>query len=224
MVLFPVPEEVAAVTQPDLPSRPVTYAAVGATRSPDLLAFPPAGYRPISRRARIGHGDERFQWACTETMTWGIQRRTGFTVRRGELVGAADGAPYTPVVFDDSGVPVATAPSAERGFGPDGSPFLVAGETAVLGLPFGIRSPVRVVYVIDEPLRRGFAYGTLPGHPEDGEEAFVVEQAADGSVWLTVTAFSRPSSRFWRAVSPALRVAQELITRRYLRSLAGRMA
>jgi uncharacterized protein (UPF0548 family) len=212
------------VNPSDLPTRPVTYAAVGATRSPDLLAFPPIGYRPMTRRARIGHGDERFEWASTETMTWGIQRRTGFTVRRSDLVGAAEGAPYAPVVYDDSGVPVGAAPAAERGFGPDGSPFLVAGETAVLGLPFGIRSPVRVVYVIDEPSRRGFAYGTLPGHPQDGEEAFVVEQGADGSVWLTVTAFSRPSNRFWRAVSPALRVAQELITRRYVRSLAGRMA
>jgi uncharacterized protein (UPF0548 family) len=33
-----------------------------------------------------------------------------------------------------------------------------------------IRVPCRVVYVLDEPERRGFAYGTLPGHPESGEE------------------------------------------------------
>jgi len=30
----------------------------------------------------------------------------------------------------------------------------------------------RVVYVTAEADRRGFAYGTLPGHPERGEEAF----------------------------------------------------
>ena len=35
-----------------------------------------------------------------------------------------------------------------------------------------VRAPCRVVYVVDEPDRRGFAYGTLPGHPEiDGELA-----------------------------------------------------
>jgi uncharacterized protein (UPF0548 family) len=30
--------------------------------------------------------------------------------------------------------------------------------------------PCRVVYVVDEPRRAGFAYGTLPGHPEIGGE------------------------------------------------------
>ncbi len=37
----------------------VTYAAVGATQAPDLMQYPPAGYRPIEQRGRIGHGDER---------------------------------------------------------------------------------------------------------------------------------------------------------------------
>ena len=36
-----------------------------------------------------------------------------------------------------------------------------------------LQAPCRVVYVIDEPDIRGFAYGTLPGHPESGEERFV---------------------------------------------------
>ena len=37
-------------------------------------------------------------------------------------------------------------------------------------------SPCRVVYVVDEPHRFGFAYGTLPGHVEQGEERFLVER------------------------------------------------
>ena len=37
-----------------------------------------------------------------------------------------------------------------------------------------VRAPCRVVYVVDEPDRRGFAYGTLPGHAESGEELFMV--------------------------------------------------
>jgi uncharacterized protein (UPF0548 family) len=37
-----------------------------------------------------------------------------------------------------------------------------------------LQAPCRVVYVIDEPDIRGFAYGTPPGHPESGEERFAV--------------------------------------------------
>lgn len=61
--------------------------------------------------------------------------------------------------------------------------------TVTLG-PFTV--PCEVVYVIDEPDRAGFGYGTLPGHQESGEEAFHVERDATGRVWLRVTAFSRP--------------------------------
>jgi uncharacterized protein (UPF0548 family) len=53
-----------------------------------------------------------------------------------------------------------------------------------------LRIPCRVVYVVHEPLRRGFAYGTLPGHPECGEESFVVESDGEDVVF-TVTVFSR---------------------------------
>jgi uncharacterized protein (UPF0548 family) len=183
---------------------PVTYATVGATRAADLLTFPPEGYRPMVRRARIGHGDDRFAFACTQTLSWGIQRRSGLKVRVIEGAVAAAGPAYTPVGFDADGTPVAP-------------------DTAWLLLPLGLRAPVRVIYVIDEPQRRGFAYGTLPGHPESGEEAFVVDQTADGSVWLTVTSISRPSAWYWWAVYPALRVAQWVITRRYLRALSGPM-
>ena len=62
--------------------------------------------------------------------------------------------------------------------------------TVTLG-PFTV--PCQVVYVIDEPDRAGFGYGTLPGHQESGEEAFLVERDATGRVWLRVTAFSRPA-------------------------------
>jgi uncharacterized protein (UPF0548 family) len=62
--------------------------------------------------------------------------------------------------------------------------------TVKLG-PFTV--PCEVVYVIDEPDRAGFGYGTLPGHQESGEEAFLVERDATGRVWLRVTAFSRPA-------------------------------
>lgn len=181
----------------------VTYGAVGATRDPDLLRFAPEGFRPVEAQARIGHGEERFAHAAALALTWGIQRRSGFTVHR-------DASP-------------SDAPSS--GSAPDGTRLLVPGETATMVTHvFGwdaLRSPVRVVYVIDEPGRCGFACGTLPGHQVAGEESFLVEHRDDGSVWLTVRAFSRPSGRRWRALSPLLRITQWFIRRRYLRALSG---
>jgi uncharacterized protein (UPF0548 family) len=51
----------------------------------------------------------------------------------------------------------------------------------------------RIVYVIDEPTRFGFAYGTLTEHAEIGEERFIVECDPESSdVWYDIFAFSRP--------------------------------
>ena len=93
--------------------------------------------------------------------------------------------------------------------------------TAVTDERGAFRIPVRVIYVVNEPRKVGFAYGTLPGHPEDGEESWMVEQRDDGSVWITVRAFSRPANGWWWAVYPALRILQAYFTERYLRALAG---
>lgn len=216
------------MAEPELWERPVTYGAVGATQAPDLFAYPPEGFRPMTRRARIGHGDARFQWAWAEMMSWGIQKRSGFGVELTSTPEEVVEQTYTPVAFQDDGTPIAPQPRESSMFGADGTPFVVPGDTVYLVVPFfgglwTMRSPVRVVYVIDEPTRKGFAYGTLPGHPESGEEAFVIDQTEDGSVWLTVTVFSRPSEWYWWALYPVLRAFQELYTRRYLRALAGPM-
>ncbi|SNY53828.1 DUF1990 family protein [Paractinoplanes atraurantiacus] len=80
--------------------------------------------------------------------------------------------------------------------------------------------PCRVVYTIEEQNRRGFAYGTLPGHPERGEEAFVVELTGAGDVVFHIRAFSRPASLLARAGGPLTRVVQEFATDRYVRALS----
>lgn len=79
--------------------------------------------------------------------------------------------------------------------------------------------PARVLELIDEPVRRGFVYGTLPGHPERGEEAFLVTIDDDGTVRVIVQGFSRPGPGIWTLGSPALRLVQAIYTRRYLRAL-----
>ncbi|MET8577830.1 DUF1990 domain-containing protein [Streptomyces sp. NPDC005012] len=77
-----------------------------------------------------------------------------------------------------------------------------------------VKAPCRVVWTADEPRRVGWAYGTLPGHPESGEEAFVVTRTGDGTVWLTVTAFSRPAKWYAKAGGPAVRGFQHAYARR----------
>jgi len=62
---------------------------------------------------------------------------------------------------------------------------------------FWFLNAARIVYVIDEPRRFGFAYGTLPGHVEAGEERFLVEWLPDDTVVYTIVAFSQP--RYWLA-------------------------
>jgi uncharacterized protein (UPF0548 family) len=83
-----------------------------------------------------------------------------------------------------------------------------------------VRAPCRVVYVVDEPDRRGFAYGTLPGHAESGEERFLVRyDPATDEVYAEVVAFSRHATWWSRLGSPVTSVAQRIITDRYLRAL-----
>lgn len=84
--------------------------------------------------------------------------------------------------------------------------------------PVRIVAPTRVVYVIDEPDRRGFAYGTLPGHPESGEEVFLIERSG-GSTRVEVRAFSRPGRWFTRLGAPVSRRVQRRATRQYVDSV-----
>lgn len=88
--------------------------------------------------------------------------------------------------------------------------------TVTLG-PFTV--PCEVVYVHDDPHRAGFAYGTLPGHQESGEEAFVVERDEADRVWFTVIAFSRPARWPVIVAGPAAVVAQRVFARLLGRAL-----
>ena len=98
----------------------------------------------------------------------------------------------------------------------------VEGAVAVLRLGIGavaVTAPVRVVYAVSESRRKGFAYGTLPGHPESGEEAFVVKLHDDQDVTFMITTFSRHASLPARMSGPFSRAAQSWVTRRYLRTM-----
>lgn len=79
--------------------------------------------------------------------------------------------------------------------------------------------PCEVVWAAEEPDRAGFGYGTLPGHQATGEEAFVVERDADGGVWFSVTAFSRPARPLMRLGGPVAVLAQHAYARVCARAL-----
>src|SRR6478736_9170326 len=98
---------------------------------------------------------------------------------------------------------------------PSDTPIQKGIAVAVMGRAIGVwwLNACRVVYVVDEagPTSKfGFAYGTLPGHVESGEERFLIEwDRGDNSVWYDILAFSRPSHFFTRLGYPVVRRTQK---------------
>jgi uncharacterized protein (UPF0548 family) len=174
-----------------LTQQPVTYpvSAMGDSLEETLVANPPKGYRATERRARIAGGRKAFERAAAATLRWEVKTRAGFRVTRVRQQGS---------LYSDA--PVVTEECAIVKFGP-------------------IRETVRVIRIVDEPRRRGFAYGTLPEHPLRGEEAFLVEWRDDDTVELVIRSFSRPSTVYGWIAYPLLVAAQNFFVRRYLRVL-----
>ena len=95
------------------------------------------------------------------------------------------------------------------------------GADVALVIPLGLLTLTvanRIVAVVDEDRRFAVVYGTLPGHGEQGEEAFVINRHDDDTVTFDIVAFSRPVglSRFG---APAVRKLQHRATSRYLSGL-----
>jgi uncharacterized protein (UPF0548 family) len=99
---------------------------------------------------------------------------------------------------------------------------VVATLVSIAGIWFF--NPCRVVYTEwseDSADVAAFAYGTLPGHAEQGEERFQVSlDAATGEVQYQITAFSRPAVLLSRLGYPMARRLQ----RRFAKSSAAALA
>jgi uncharacterized protein (UPF0548 family) len=96
------------------------------------------------------------------------------------------------------------------------APIKVHTTVGILIRHFGFYSlnAARIVYVIDEERRFGFAYGTLEDHAEQGEERFSIEWSTDDdSVWYDILAFSRPRQWQTRLGKPVARLLQKRFTR-----------
>jgi len=102
----------------------------------------------------------------------------------------------------------------------------VEGQTVALAVPktVGFLIPCRVIYTVDQPRVKGFGYGTLPGHPESGEEAFLVRIDDSDQVWLEVTAFTKPGAPLVKLAGPIARLLQQLALRAYVRSVRRQLA
>ncbi len=102
---------------------------------------------------------------------------------------------------------------------PPAPPRTVGTVVAVEARAWGMwtLSPCRVVATIDDEVREdgrtltrhGFAYGTLAGHLERGEERFLVHaERGGGEVTFEILAVSRPAHPLLRLAYPLARHAQ----------------
>ncbi|MDH3303399.1 MAG: DUF1990 domain-containing protein [Acidimicrobiia bacterium] len=104
-------------------------------------------------------------------------------------------------------------------------PPIEADRTLALALrvgPLWVTAACRIVAVVDEEHRYGFAYGTLPHHPAQGEESFLaVRDPGTGGVQLEITASSRPRAVLARLGGPVGRWLQQSMAERYLDGFAS---
>lgn len=99
------------------------------------------------------------------------------------------------------------------------TPIRTGEVVAVMAHAFGFwwLNACRIVYTVEEsvPIRRfGFAYGTLPGHMESGEERFQIEwDRGDDGVWYDLLAFSKPNHFLAKLGYPMIRRLQKRFAR-----------
>lgn len=160
---------------------PFSYGDVGCTRKDPA---PRRGWKIDRARVLLGKGQAAFTAAKQAIQSWRM-----FPAQLGR-------------VFEPNRVP---------------EPGSVVGILYRVRLvPVWITFPARVVWTVDEaaaasgPLHRfGFGYGTLPDHPERGEERFLVEwNQADDTVWYDLLAISRPGHWLARGGYPYTRWEQ----------------
>jgi uncharacterized protein (UPF0548 family) len=167
-----------------LASEEFSYDAVGGTREVNEAELRSRGYVIDHNRVQLGVGREAFEKAKSAVRAW-----TMFAM------------PWVQLCWPEAEIRVGTnVASMVRHFG------------------FASVNPCRIVYTFDEVTaaaeRYGFAYGTLQGHEERGEERFTVElHAGDGSVWYDVLAFSRPGKFVTAIGKPVARALQRRFVR-----------
>lgn len=194
----------------------VSYGTVGASLAPDLLSFPPKGFWVGEHSAKLGTGRARFEAARELMWQWGIHQNSGLEII--DVVPGSEGGYRGLNQRDDrSDIDPNEVVFTEAGFA-----LVNPGATISQRLHWWrwtFELPARVVLVIDEDDRAGYALGSLPGHPFVGEQAFVLELRADDSVWITVRQLGQPADARLRLLAPLLRWQQAKLTQRFLKAL-----
>ena len=152
---------------------------------------PPTDYLVDHNRVHLGYGATTFAQGCAAIRSW-----TMFDLGWIDLLW-----PDTPITAGTTVGVLAHLPGLQ------------------------ILNACRIVYVVDETKpdvsRFGFAYGTLPGHVERGEERFSIEwHHGDDSVWYDILAFSQPNHPLVRLGYPVTRYYQKRFARASLRRMA----
>lgn len=95
------------------------------------------------------------------------------------------------------------------------------GQTVALLVKTGglyMLASCRVVWIVDNENAFGFGYGTMPGHPECGEESFVINRAGN-DVTFDINAISRARHPLAKLGGPVTRALQIQATKRYLSAM-----
>ncbi|WP_460773631.1 DUF1990 family protein [Microbacterium sp. GXF7504] len=199
----------------------VDYAAVGATQASDLLQYPPERSLPWHESWKIGSGEARFRAASEALLSWHAQKDAGLELRD---VRPASGPAYTGVSFDEEGNPVApTRLETDQRFDADGTPFVGAGATVHLhGRVAGQRADaeLRVIFVVEEKRRVGFALGTVGGSVVSGEESFMLDWYPNDEVWFTVRSFDAPVALLYKVLPVLTKRRRHKLMQRYLRAIS----
>lgn len=172
----------------------------------------PAGYRDFESAFFVGHGRATFDRCAEELLHWEVKIRSGFDI--------------------DVEMPEEGTQNPERGAGDgrdpsqtgSGFPRVEAGQEPTIFVrlgPFRLPEPARVIDVFETETRRGFTYGTKPGHPITGEESFILIHTPDDRVFLVLRSLSQAGLGIWRLGEPFVRLAQIIYRRRYSRALRG---
>jgi uncharacterized protein (UPF0548 family) len=164
-----------------LKDAPQSYAPVGCTRDERQGEPIPKGFNRDHERVLLGKGEEVLRRACHAIQTWQMM-------------------PPSVVQPCPAGVPI------EEG-------AMVCNLFRAWTLGGWLVLPTRILYLVDETTgdftRSGFAYGTVQGHWEHGEERFLVEwDRRDDSVWYDLLVFSRPRHPLARLAYPYSRYEQ----------------
>ncbi len=195
----------------------VSYAAVGATSAPDVLAYPPRGFRASATSWHIGSGEQRFEWCEENLLSWRMIDAAGFRLEHVEhsTEGGYAGAGATAFHTNTT--------TGEAVYAADGRGFITPGDVVTLlwGRTGKRRERhFRVVAVTRELNVVSVSLGTLDREPFVGEFLIGIEYRDDDTVWSRVIQVVAPgSSRMSRLLFPLVLLILTRVRGRIARGL-----